>query len=111
MADKFPEQEITPIPVSSFPVIIGNVISPVSELCDSNWQRSYPFLKHPLSWFIFLHVTQSHVNSYLSNNKIQYTSTLHRGKINLLKTVYDHRITIDLVIQVLNRSKWIYTHW
>lgn len=46
MADKFPEQEITPIPVSSFPVIIGNVIS---ELRDSDWQCSYPFLKYPLS--------------------------------------------------------------
>lgn len=27
MVDKFPEQEITPIPVSSFPAIIDNVIS------------------------------------------------------------------------------------
>ncbi|KYM99900.1 hypothetical protein ALC60_00913 [Trachymyrmex zeteki] len=44
MADKFPEQEITPIPVSSFPVIIGNVISPVSELCDSDWERKETYV-------------------------------------------------------------------
>jgi len=60
MADKFPEQEITPIPVSSFPVIIGNVISPVSELCDSDWEMQLPIFEVS---FIVIYISTRHTIS------------------------------------------------
>lgn len=124
MADKFPEQEITPIPVSSFPAIIGNVISPIPERCDSDWQCSYPFLKYPLfpMYLYFCIHNLTSILHHLSDHKTQYTLNYeitiikfntcwitNREKINLLKIIYYTLLFIYYILlcePVIKNSHW-----